>query len=87
MSTEIQGYGLVVDVLTGKFRVPSDRVSPGATLAGLELDSLALVEFALTLTDRTGVRFTGEEVGADLTLGALGEAVDARLRGDTATAR
>ncbi len=81
MSTTTSGYDLVVDILSGKFRVSTGQLSPDVTLAALEMDSLALVEFALTLTDRVGVRFTGEEVGADITLADLGAAVEERLGG------
>lgn len=49
-------------LLTGRFGVPSDDFARDATLADLDLDSLALVEFGLVAEKEFGVRITEDEV-------------------------
>jgi acyl carrier protein len=43
-------------ILADDFEVPAEAISPQATLESLDLDSLALSEFALMLQERTGVK-------------------------------
>jgi acyl carrier protein len=54
-------YDKVKELLVEKFGVPEDDVSPEATFADLDLDSLDLVEFALAAEEEMGVRISDEE--------------------------
>lgn len=54
--TEEATSAVIHDVLTTTFMVPPEEISPEAHLEQLELDSLALAEFALILGERLGVR-------------------------------
>ncbi|MFD4737611.1 acyl carrier protein [Streptomyces sp. NPDC058412] len=74
-----EAYDVVAEILTGKFQVPAEQVTPDATLGQLELDSLALVEFDLTLQDRIGVQFGSNAVTAGTTLAEVGEGIKAKL--------
>ncbi|GAA2411472.1 hypothetical protein GCM10010420_45540 [Streptomyces glaucosporus] len=71
-----RAYGVVVDILVGKFQFAEDELAPDATLEDVDLDSLGRVEFALTLKDRTGVPFGEEQVTLDTTLGELAAAIE-----------
>jgi acyl carrier protein len=54
-------YDHVVAILTTRFGVAPEEVRPEATLADLDLDSLALVEFALTVQSELGVALGDDE--------------------------
>jgi acyl carrier protein len=54
-------YDKVAELLSDKFGVPSDEISPEATFEDLDLDSLDLVEFALAAEEEMGVRISDEE--------------------------
>ncbi|GAA2449104.1 acyl carrier protein [Streptomyces macrosporus] len=71
-----RAYGVVVDILVGKFQFTEDELSPDATLEDVDLDSLGRVEFALTLKDRTGVPFSDEQVTLDTTLGRIAAVIE-----------
>ncbi|MER5642132.1 phosphopantetheine-binding protein [Kitasatospora sp. NPDC002227] len=58
-------------VLTEKFEVPEAELRPEATLADLDLDSLARVELFLTLQEHWGVPLADEDSAAELTLRQL----------------
>jgi acyl carrier protein len=49
-------------ILTGYFGVEADEVRPDATFAELDLDSLAIVEFALVAEKEFGVLIGEDEV-------------------------
>lgn len=49
-------------ILTGYFGVEADEVRPDATFAELDLDSLAIVEFALVAEKEFGIRIGEDEV-------------------------
>lgn len=55
-------------LLTGRFGVPADDFARDATLAELDLDSLALVEFGLVAEKEFGVRITEDEVSPQNTV-------------------
>ncbi|TDD82680.1 acyl carrier protein [Actinomadura rubrisoli] len=57
----------VHELLVGRFNVDAEQVDPGRTLRDLRLDSVALVEFALEVEDRFGVRLP-EEGAATMTV-------------------
>jgi acyl carrier protein len=81
-----KAYGVVVDILVGKFQFTEDELSPGATLEEIDLDSLGRVEFALTLRDGTGVPFGDDQITLDTTLGEIADAVEAAWSAGTAVA-
>ncbi|WP_031508845.1 acyl carrier protein [Streptomyces megasporus] len=81
-----RAYGVVVDILVGKFQFTEDELAPEATLEDVDLDSLGRVEFALTLRDRTGVPFGEEQVTLDTTLGEIATAIEAAWAADAAVA-
>ncbi len=54
-------YDRVKELLVEKFGVSADDVTPEATFADLDLDSLDLVEFALAAEEEMGVRISDEE--------------------------
>ncbi|MGW8378359.1 acyl carrier protein [Streptomyces sp. ODS28] len=69
-------------VLTEKFEVAPERLTPDATLAGLELDSLAVVELFLTLQEHWRVPLDENEEGAsELSLREIAALVEARCDG------
>ena len=49
-------------ILTGYFGVEADEVRPEATFAELDLDSLAIVEFALVAEKEFGILIGEDEV-------------------------
>lgn len=49
-------------ILTGYFGVDADEVRPDATFAELDLDSLAIVEFALVAEKEFGILIGEDEV-------------------------
>lgn len=55
-------------MLTDRFGVPADELRPEATFAELDLDSLALVEFALVAEKEFGVPIGEDEVSTDATI-------------------
>ena len=58
-------------VLTGKFQIPAQAITPGATLEQLDLDSLALAELALTLQEELGIRVEEHEARKETTVAEL----------------
>jgi acyl carrier protein len=62
-------YDRVAALLTDKFGVPADALRPEATFDELDLDSLDLVEFAMTAEEELGVRITDDEAAELSTLG------------------
>ncbi|WP_063764298.1 acyl carrier protein [Kitasatospora purpeofusca] len=68
-------FTVLRDCLVAEFDVPADRVEPGATLASLELDSLALVELSLLVEERIGA--TVSDIRPESTLGDLAAHADA----------
>ncbi|GGW79628.1 hypothetical protein GCM10010503_66570 [Streptomyces lucensis JCM 4490] len=61
-------YRLVHDTLTTKFELPAAEIRPDATIGELELDSLALAELAVVLSEELGVEVTEEGVTRTTTL-------------------
>lgn len=59
-------------LLVDKFGVPADDVTENATFEELDLDSLDLVEFAMTAQESLGARITDAEAEE---LATVGEAV------------
>ncbi|WP_327675876.1 acyl carrier protein [Kitasatospora sp. NBC_00458] len=76
-------FTVLRDCLVEEFDVPAALVTPGATLASLDLDSLALVELSLLVEERIGA--TVSDIRPDSTLGGLVAHADGVLA-ETATA-
>ncbi|MCB5908836.1 acyl carrier protein [Streptomyces pinistramenti] len=72
-------YDHLVTVLTDKFEVDAEEIRPDMTLAGLELDSLAIVELYVTLQEHWGVPLAEDDSAADLTVEQVAQAVTAQL--------
>lgn len=68
-------HPLVSAVLTGKFGVPADDVRAEASMADLEMDSLAMAEFALMLVEETGAEIDLELMHKDVTLAEISDLV------------
>ncbi|MFJ8387758.1 acyl carrier protein [Streptomyces sp. NPDC094438] len=66
-------------LLTTKFEVPAERAIPTATLADLELDSLAAVELYVTLQDHWGVPLDDSEATPDRTVEEVAHTVTTLL--------
>lgn len=58
-------YDKIASLLADKFGVAEGDLSPQATFEDLDLDSLDLVEFAMTIQDELGVELSDDEA-ADL---------------------
>lgn len=65
-------------LLVSRFAVPEADLSPDATFADLDLDSLALVEFALVAEKEFGVRIADDEVSPDATVRDAAELLGAK---------
>lgn len=52
----------IIEVLTETFKVPSADIRPDATMDSLEMDSLAVAEFALVIREAIGI---GGDTDAD----------------------
>ncbi|MEV8099824.1 acyl carrier protein [Kitasatospora sp. NPDC085879] len=68
-------YDTLSECLISEFDVAPELVRPEATLANLELDSLALVELSLMMEERLGV--TVPDIRRDATLAELATTADA----------
>jgi acyl carrier protein len=68
---------IVTDLLVEKFEADPAAVAESTPMTDLLIDSLMVVEMAITLQDELGVKL-GEEDLRDLTLGEFVSRVDAR---------
>lgn len=75
-------YDIISDCLVQDFEVPPRLVTPGATLAQLDLDSLSLIELALIVEERLGLATA--DIRHDITLAELAALAD-RAAEDRAT--
>lgn len=46
---------MIIEILTGKFDVPSEELTPATVLDDVEVDSLVLLELSLILEKRLGI--------------------------------
>ena len=66
-------------ILIEQFHIDSERIQPDASLQGLGLDSLGLMEFVFAVEDHFGLRIPEERLDprqTGLTLADLGLAID-----------
>lgn len=71
-------YQRLTEILTGLHDASVDRISPEATLRGLDVDSLTTVEISIRIERDLGVALGDDELHPDLTLGDIARLVDAR---------
>ncbi|CAM5417392.1 hypothetical protein SBADM41S_01805 [Streptomyces badius] len=76
-------YQIITDCLIQDFEVPADRVTPGATLDQLDLDSLALVELSLIVEERLGLAST--DIRQDISLAELATLAESAAPGRAGT--
>ncbi|MER6128942.1 phosphopantetheine-binding protein [Streptomyces sp. NPDC001795] len=72
-------YEQFKEILIVSFQVPADRITPDASLEDLEFDSLELVELSLALQEKFGAEVSEEELIELREVGAIVEAVTARV--------
>jgi acyl carrier protein len=68
----------IVTILADRFEVDRVTMTPDSTLDDLQLDSLFIVEFALTLEERFGVAIGDDALNSSDTLSAVAELVERR---------
>lgn len=72
-------YDHLVTLLSDKFEVDPDRITPDATLDTLELDSLAVVELYVTLQEQWQIPLDDSAASGELTVADVARAVTALL--------
>ncbi len=66
----------ITEVLTGTFKVPAHEVLPESTMDSLEMDSLAVAEFAVIIKETLGVDADSEKLYKDATLAEISAYID-----------
>jgi acyl carrier protein len=61
----------ITEVLTDTFKVPAAEILPGATMDTLEMDSLAVAEFAVIIRETLGITADAGELLKDATLAEI----------------
>ena len=79
MTTVSETYRRLADLLVAKFDVPADQVQPEASLADLDLDSLAVVELFVVAQEQWGITLDESEAVGALTVGRVAALIDERL--------
>ncbi|MEU9162242.1 acyl carrier protein [Streptomyces sp. NPDC048424] len=72
-------YDTLAGILDETFQVEPEMIRPDATLADMELDSLAVAELSAIVQEQFAVRITGEDVGKGSALRELAELIDNRI--------
>ncbi|MFG2637985.1 acyl carrier protein [Streptomyces sp. NPDC048362] len=76
MSTSTDAvYSALRQTLINKFDVPANEIQPGKTIGDLELDSLALAELTVVLSEELGVTVTEEGVTSASSLAEFADLV------------
>ncbi|MEU3226173.1 acyl carrier protein [Streptomyces sp. NPDC006976] len=71
----------ITDVLSRTFKVPVAEILPESTMDSLDMDSLAVAEFAVVLRETTGVELDSATLHRQTTLAALTEFLRASADG------
>ncbi|MFG2561283.1 acyl carrier protein [Streptomyces sp. NPDC048496] len=74
----------ITDVLTNTFKVPAAEILPGSTMDSLEMDSLAVAEFAVIIKETLGVEADSDKLYKDATLADITTFIGAAVSGDPA---
>lgn len=61
----------ITEVLTHTFKVPPAEIHPDSTMDSLEMDSLAVAEFAVLLRETTGGETDLDRIPKDATLAEI----------------
>lgn len=69
---------VLLALLTDKFHVPAQDITPGSTLDELDIDSLALAELSLTLGEQLGIKLDEHEAGKDTTVAELTATIESK---------
>ncbi|HEY1920531.1 MAG TPA: phosphopantetheine-binding protein [Streptosporangiaceae bacterium] len=72
-------YDRVIELLVSRFEVDPAMIRPGVTFEELEMDSLFLVEFLLTIQSDWGVKVSEDSASAQDTIEQAAELIDAHL--------
>ncbi|GAA3876295.1 phosphopantetheine-binding protein [Streptomyces lacrimifluminis] len=72
-------YDQLVTILAKLHDAPPDRISPDVTFAGLDVDSLTMVEISMRIERDLGVTVEDNELQEDLTLDATARLIDSKL--------
>jgi acyl carrier protein len=72
-------YGTAVTLLSERFGVPTAAIRPDSTFEELDVDSLALAEFAFVLQDEYAVLLTTDDVSRKSTLTDVARLLAERL--------
>ncbi|MCC9711444.1 acyl carrier protein [Streptomyces sp. MNU76] len=75
----MNGYDTLKRIIIEDLKVPSDLVSPGASLEDVEFDSLTLVELTVILERDLGVDIQDQELRDLATLSDMGRLVEDRV--------
>ncbi|MFF9768373.1 acyl carrier protein [Streptomyces sp. NPDC053086] len=71
-------YDRLTEILAKSHGIPTDRLSPDATLAELDVDSLTMVEISIRIERDLGVMVHDSELRPTLTLGGTAALIDAK---------
>ncbi|MDX3802670.1 acyl carrier protein [Streptomyces sp. AK04-3B] len=72
-------YDRLVSIVTKLHDAPPHRISPDVTFAGLDVDSLTMVEISMRIERDLGVTVADNELEEDLTLEATARLIDSKL--------
>jgi acyl carrier protein len=75
----MNGYDTLKRIIIEDLKIPSDLVSPGASLEYVEFDSLTLVELTVILERDLGVDIQDQELRDLATLSDMGRLVEDRV--------
>jgi acyl carrier protein len=68
----------VTALLTSRFGITEDELRPAVTFDDLDLDSLALVEFAMVAEKEFGVAFDADDISPQVTVSGAVELIEAK---------
>ncbi|WP_405556368.1 acyl carrier protein [Streptomyces canus] len=67
---------MIIEILTGKFEIPTEEVSRGTVFEDLAVDSLALLEMSLILEKRLGVSIEEGMLNSQQTIDEAAQVVE-----------
>ncbi|MFE3941757.1 acyl carrier protein [Streptomyces sp. NPDC059118] len=71
----------ITEVLTHTFKVPVGEIHPGSTMDSLEMDSLAVAEFAVLIRETAGGDREFDQLAKDATLADISRFIHAAADG------
>ncbi|NYI04902.1 acyl carrier protein [Allostreptomyces psammosilenae] len=76
-TTDIQEF--LISTLGERFRVPAAKLSAGARLSELGLDSLGTVELGMVVKKKYGAVFSAGEISIEFTVGDVAELIGKKV--------